>query len=174
MKKNWRLDGLYVSHVADLLRHAPVQQLQHITHHHHSTRLDHSLAVSYLSYRIVRFMGWDARAVARAGLLHDLFYYDWRTTKFKEGSHAYVHPRIACHNASKLTSLSALEKDIIVKHMWLATLALPRYKESYVVSFVDKYCAVCEFLLPKARRWQGCVKRLWQQGKATVWLEMEA
>ena len=45
-----------------------------------------------------------------AGLLHDLFYYDWRTTKFDEGSHAYVHPRIACENALKLTELSDLEK----------------------------------------------------------------
>ena len=40
----------------------------------------------------------------RAGLLHDLFYYDWRTTKFDEGSHAYVHPRIAAKNAEKLQS----------------------------------------------------------------------
>ncbi|MEG2505769.1 MAG: hypothetical protein RSB44_13935, partial [Carnobacterium sp.] len=47
---------------------------------------------------------------ARAGLLHDLFYYDWRTTKFDEGTHAYMHPRIAVKNAEKITELSALKE----------------------------------------------------------------
>ena len=35
--------------------------------------------------------------------------------------------------------------DAIRKHMWPCTLIPPRYIESYVVTFVDKVCAVCEF-----------------------------
>lgn len=68
-------------------------------------------------------MASERSCLARAGLLHDLFYYDWRVTKFSLGTHAYVHPRIALRNAEKLTDLSAMEKDIIIKHMWGATLA---------------------------------------------------
>ncbi len=67
----------------------------------------------------------------------------WRETKFTK-SHAWIHPRIAVRNARKITDLNAKEEDIIIKHMWGATLAPPRYKESFVVTMVDKYWAVKE------------------------------
>lgn len=143
-------DAAYMALVGDLIAHPRVQRLEGITHHYHSTRLAHSINVSYTSYRIAQRLGWDAVSVARAGLLHDLFYYDWRETKFNK-SHAWVHPRIALRNARKITAISALEEDIIVKHMWGATLALPRYKESYIVTLVDKYWAVREGLIPLSR-----------------------
>ena len=146
--QKWQQDTEFLSHIADLLDKEEIQQLKHITQHYHSTRLDHSISVAYRSFCIGKRLNYDTRAIARAGLLHDLFYYDWRTTKFDEGSHAYVHPRIACENAEKLTELSELEKDIIIKHMWGATIALPKYKESYLVSLVDKYCACDEAIKP--------------------------
>ena len=31
-----------------------------------------------------------------------------------------------------------------MKHMWPVTLALPRYKESYLVILADKWCALTE------------------------------
>ena len=142
--QKWELDKEFVAHIEDLLACEEVQQLKDITQHYHSTRLDHSISVAYRSFCIGKKINCDTRAIARAGLLHDLFYYDWRTTKFDEGSHAYVHPRIACANAEKLTELTDLEKDIILKHMWGATIALPKYKESFIVKLVDKYCACDE------------------------------
>ena len=36
------------------------------------------------------------------------------------------------------------EKDMIIKHMWPVTLALPRYKETFLMIFIDKYFAVEE------------------------------
>lgn len=144
MAKNWQNDEEYISYVSDLLEKEEVQRLGEFVQHFHSTRLDHSISVSYYSYKVAKKWQGDARATARAGLLHDLFYYDWRTTKFDEGSHAYMHPRIAAKNAEKITTLSDLERDIIVKHMWGATIAFPKYKESYIVTMVDKYCAIKE------------------------------
>ena len=148
MTEKWREDEEYLSYVEDLLATEEVQKLAEYTQHMHSTRLEHSISVSYHSYKLAKRWNGNARATARAGLLHDLFYYDWRTTKFDEGSHAYVHPRIAAKNAEKITELSDLERDIIIKHMWGATIAPPKYKESYIVTFVDKYCAVKEAALP--------------------------
>ncbi|MGX7198653.1 HD domain-containing protein [Enterococcus nangangensis] len=148
MKKNWQEDAEYVSYVEDLMNTDEVQKLVAFKQHVHSNRLEHSISVSYNSYLWAKKWHCNARAVARAGLLHDLFYYDWRTTKFDEGSHAYMHPRIACKNAEKITTLSPLEKDIIIKHMWGATIAPPRYKESYIVTMVDKYCAIKESMQP--------------------------
>lgn len=155
MTEEWKQDAEYLSYVEDLLETEEVQSLSTFVQHYHSTRLDHSISVSYYSYKLAKKWNGDARSTARAGLLHDLFFYDWRTTKFDEGSHAYMHPRIAMENAEKLTELSDLEKDIIVKHMWGATLALPRYKESYIVTMVDKYCAIKEATGPLAVRLKG-------------------
>lgn len=150
MTKFWRDDQEYMSYIEDLIDTDEVQKLKEFKQHHYSNRLEHSISVSYRSYKVAKKVNGNARATARAGLLHDLFYYDWRTNKFPEGTHAYVHPRIAVKNAEKLTELSDLERDIIVKHMWLATIAPPKYKESYIVTFVDKYCACQEVIVPFA------------------------
>lgn len=144
----WKSDAQYVALVKDLLAQPAVQKLANYTQHHHSNRLQHSIAVSYDSYRIAKRMHLDYRSTARAGLLHDLFYYDWRTTKFDLGSHAFIHPRVALRNAEKLTNLNAKERDIILKHMFGATLALPKYMESLIVSLVDDYEAEHEFFSP--------------------------
>ena len=39
-----------------------------------------------------------------------------------------------------------IEKDIIIKHMWPLTITPPRYYESYIVTFVDKYVSSIEFI----------------------------
>ncbi|VHD76130.1 2',3'-cyclic-nucleotide 2'-phosphodiesterase [Streptococcus pyogenes] len=75
-------------------------------------------------------------------------------TKFNKG-HAWVHPRIAVRNAKKLTELNKKEEDIILKHMWGATIAFPRYKESYIVTMVDKYWAVKEAVTPLRQKWSN-------------------
>lgn len=147
---SYQEDKAYMAYVGHLIDHPRVQRLGKIVHHYHSTRLEHSINVSYTSYKIANWLGWDARSVARAGLLHDLFYYDWRDTKFNK-SHAWVHPRIALRNARKLMDVNKVEEDIILKHMWGATIAFPRYKESYIVTLVDKYWAVREGLTPVRR-----------------------
>jgi uncharacterized protein len=147
-QNEWKNDAQYVAIVQDLLDQPAVKKLANYTQHHHSNRLQHSIAVSYDSYRIAKRMHLDYRSTARAGLLHDLFYYDWRTTKFDLGSHAFIHPRVALRNAEKITNLNAKERDIILKHMFGATLALPKYMESLIVSLVDDYEAEHEFFGP--------------------------
>lgn len=155
----WQHDKEYLSYVSDLLNSPEVKRLDNYIQHHSSTRLQHCINVSYESYLVAKKMNLDVKSISRGGLLHDLFYYDWRTTKFDEGSHAYVHPRIAAKNAEKITELSDLERDIIIKHMWGATIAPPKYKESYIVTFVDKYCAVKEAALPMTT----AMKTKWRQ-----------
>ena len=109
MKDNiWRNDEEYMSYVGSLLETKEVQKLANYTQHHFSTRLEHVITVSYVSYRIAKTLGWNAKAVARAGLLHDLFYYDWRTTKFDRGTHAWcrlrgadIHPAVDLHRVRR-------------------------------------------------------------------------
>ncbi|MBS7576477.1 MULTISPECIES: HD domain-containing protein [unclassified Enterococcus] len=153
MKVNyWQNDEEYLTYVSALLETEEVKRLDQFVQHHYSTRLEHSIHVSYTSYKLAKLLRGNARATARAGLLHDMFYYDWRDTKFESGSHAYMHPRIALKNAEKITTISLLEADIIVKHMWGATIAPPKYKESFIVTFVDKYWAIKEAITPIRQR----------------------
>lgn len=98
-------DKEFMEVVGHLISHPRFQKLDGIVQHHHSTRLEHSVNVSYTSYKIAKKFGWDAKSTARGGLLHDFFYYDWRVTKFNK-SHAWVHPRIAVRNARKLVNLN--------------------------------------------------------------------
>lgn len=145
-------DQEFMELVGQLIEHPRFQKLESIVQHHHSTRFEHSINVAYTSYKLAKRFGWDERSTARGGLLHDFFYYDWRVTKFKK-SHAWVHPRIALRNAKKLTDINKREEDIILKHMWGATVAFPKYKESYIVTMVDKYWAVKEAATPMRNRW---------------------
>ncbi|SCB95374.1 HD domain-containing protein [Weissella bombi] len=152
MVLDWEKDKVYKDIVKDLLAHPQVQEMANYTQHHHSDRLTHCITVSYVSYKLALRFGLNATAVARAGILHDLFFYDWRETKFELGSHAFIHPRVALRNAEKITHLSPMEKDIILKHMWGATSELPHYRESLLVDLVDDYLAVAEFFSPASAR----------------------
>ena len=48
----------------------------------------------------------------------------------------------ALREAEARFDLTDKEKDIIVKHMWPLSPWMPRYKESFTVSMMDKYCAM--------------------------------
>jgi uncharacterized protein len=146
----------YFDIVDDILNHPQFQELKKFRHH--STSIyDQCLAVSYMSYLKARKLGLDYVAVARGGLLHDFFLYDWRADRFHflsqsfRRSHAFRHPIIALNNAEKYFVLTPMERDIVVKHMWPATLPVPKYKESLLVCIVDKYVACKEYLL--LERW---------------------
>ena len=131
--------------VSDLISSEIVESLQDFRQHNVST-LQHSTNVSYISYRICRMLSLDYQAAARGGLLHDLYLYDWRVPDPYRGMHAFYHPKVALKNACANFDLSDKEKDIIRKHMWPLTPVFPRYGESVVVSFVDKFCAFMEFM----------------------------
>lgn len=133
--------------VEDLISNETVQEMKKYRQHYDTSTYEHCLYVAYISYKICKKLKLDYKAAARAGMLHDLFLYDWRNSKKLlnlERSHAFIHPKIALENASKLFDLSKKEKDIIKKHMWPVTIAFPRYPESFIVTFVDKYSAIQE------------------------------
>lgn len=146
----------YYGCIEDLIGCDQLEKLKEITHHIHTTRFQHCVNVSYYSYLVCRRLRLNARSAARAGLLHDLFYYDrkeYNLCKVKgQLSHSQNHAYIASENARMLTDVSPLEKDMIEKHMWPMTKGRPGYKETYVITIIDKYCAVLEFCVPKLKK----------------------
>lgn len=150
-RTTWENDKEYMNIVQDIITDKEFMKLDDITHHHYTTRYVHSIYVSYVSYVIAKEKGLDYVSTARAGLLHDFFLEERTEVEAKGlGSHNAVHPQIALENARKMTNLNEIEEDIILKHMFLCTLSfkLPKYRESYIVSFVDKYCSISEVLTP--------------------------
>lgn len=140
-------DKEYLDMVLDILVHDEFLKLHQMTHHYVTTRYNHCLFVSYMSYLVGKKMHLDTRALARAGLLHDFFLESREDiVQLGQGSHNAVHPRIALKNAEKYFELNDLEKDIILKHMFLCTpvSGMPKYRESWLVSAIDKYCAIYE------------------------------
>ena len=58
-------DKEYMTYVGQLIQHPKVQKLADIPHHIHSNRLEHSIHVSYTSYKLAKKFGWDAKSTAR-------------------------------------------------------------------------------------------------------------
>ena len=131
--------------VKDIISNETVQSLHLYKHHYGSNRYEHSISVAYYSYKICKFLGLDHVSVARAGLLHDLFLYDCENPETRPKNHIKEHPKTALINAQNLFTLNDLEKDIILNHMWPITTSTPRHLETFIVTFVDKYCAIKEW-----------------------------
>ncbi len=139
----------YYETVQDILQHGEFLKLKDYFHHN-SSIYHHVHDVAYLSYRISKYLKLDYRSTARGALLHDFFLYDWRNHDVpdlpRKKFHGLEHPKIAVVNAKKHFSINDIEEDIIKKHMWPLTLVPPKYKESYIVSFADKYLSSVEFI----------------------------
>ena len=137
----------FKSIVNDIAKNESVLALREHVQHIASSRYSHLMEVSYYTYKICKKLNLDYISAARAAMLHDFYFYNWRN-KGVEGQkkfHLMRHPRIALTNAAELFELNDLEKDAILKHMWPVTVVPPKYAEGYIITFVDKFCAAREF-----------------------------
>ena len=135
--------------VGDLMQSEDVRSMERFVQHADVSTLEHSFSVAYVSFWVCEsfHLSVDRRSLIRGAMLHDFFLYDWHTgSSGRKGLHGFTHPKAALRNAEARFELTAMERDIIVKHMWPLTLALPKYGESYFVSAADKYCSLVETL----------------------------
>lgn len=139
-------DMEYLECINDLIENKTVKSMRDYTQHNDIDCLEHSLYVSYSSYLICKRLKMDYRSAARGGILHDFFLYDWHIKRTVKGVHGFRHPQIALQNAKEHFELNKREQDVIAKHMWPLTIKLPRYRESWIIVAMDKYCAVIETL----------------------------
>lgn len=134
--------------VSELLRSDRVRLMDTFVQHADVSCLDHCVSVAYTSFWLSRRLGIsvDGRSMIRGALLHDFFLYDWHEKNGRKGLHGFTHPRTALENAQRQFQLNDREKDIILRHMWPLTPVPPKYRESFLVSFSDKFCSVMETL----------------------------
>lgn len=144
--KEYVKDADYINIVNDILCNKNFQSMDNYIQHGKTSTKMHSINVSYLSYKLCKKLNLKHNAAARAALLHDYYLYDWHTHYKETGLrfHGFTHPRTALNNALKEFTLSKLEQDIILKHMWPLTFVPPKHLEGFVVTLVDKYCSIAE------------------------------
>lgn len=138
----------YFETVKDILMHPAVQKMREYNHHYSTSCYRHCLHVSYINFLICQKLHLNARAAARAGLLHDLFLYDWHCHAKETGNyfHGLTHPRYAMHMAEKYFDLTKKEKEIILHHMWPITVSLPTSAEGFLTTITDKISGLFEMI----------------------------
>jgi len=135
--------------ISDIERNAEVQEMNNFRHHNKTTRYLHSKSVAYESYNVCKKLGLDYTSAARGGMLHDLFLYDSKIGSPNEkGMQLFTHPRLALNNANRLFELNKKEQNIILRHMWPVTIIPPKYLEGFIVTIMDKHCAIKEAFIP--------------------------
>lgn len=141
----------YYNIVKEILNHEEFLKRKNFEHHYNESVYDHVLRVSYDCYKIGKKLKLDYKALAIAGLLHDFYDKPWQDTfektKFFE-KHGFVHAEQARKNAIKYFPHLVDEKigDMIKTHMFPLNKKLPKYKESWILTIVDKADSM-EFLL---------------------------
>ncbi|MFA9423837.1 MAG: HD domain-containing protein [Sedimentibacter sp.] len=130
-----------------IIEHEEYQQMRNIKHHDKSV-YEHSVKVAFYAYHMAYKHNLDWEATIRGALLHDFFLY-----KFKKRhslrlisdsiKHAINHPIIAFNNANKYFDLNEKEENIIKGHMF--PFGVPKSREAWIVTYVDKYVAVFEY-----------------------------
>lgn len=140
-----RIDKEFANIIKEITSNEKVNEMKKYKQHYDVSTYEHCIHVSYMCYVICKKLKLDYISAARAGMLHDLFLYDWRVRQpGRKGFHAFTHGKLACKNASKLFDLTPKEKNMIITHMWPVTLQIPSSLEGFILTFVDKYCAISE------------------------------
>lgn len=138
----------FMNIIQDLIKNKSVKQMRNFNQHAGTSCYQHCMQVAYYTYVLCKKLHLDYVSATRGAMLHDLFLYDWhnyiRPDKKWNSQHAFLHPKIALKNANELFNLNEIEQDVILNHMWPATISLPHFKETIIVTLADKYSACRE------------------------------
>jgi uncharacterized protein len=123
--------------------------------HHGITRYEHSMRVARWTYKITNLLNMKYKKdVTRAALLHD-FYINEDLVSENGASKLGEHPSVALKNSKKHFNISSLQADIIKTHMFPCNFDVPKYKESWLVSLIDKAVSTYEMLRFKSQLYVG-------------------
>ena len=131
----------YLQIVEKILNNRKFIKLKEEKHHHNSNRFNHSLDVSYKTYKICKKLRLNYESATKAALLHDFFFDEEFENKKQR---MFKHPKKAIENAKKITTLTKKEENIIISHMYPIGGHLPKSRESIIVDLVDDYVSLKE------------------------------
>lgn len=134
--------------IAFLSENTRFDETKNFIQHGNTSVYTHVISVAKKSIEIAEKYNLkvDMDSMIRGAHLHDYFLYDWHDGKRERWIHGFTHPMKAYKNAKDEINLNRLERDIIIKHMFPLTILPPRYLESWIVTFADKYVSAVETL----------------------------
>ena len=118
--------------------------------HHGLTRYIHVMRVSKFTYKLSKILHMDYVSATRAALLHD-YYTNSDLDNITGLKKLNLHPSVASKNALLEFDLNEIEKNAIESHMFPMGKKIPKYKESWLLTLVDKSVATYEQLNFKCR-----------------------
>ena len=132
--------------VSELNENTRFKMTKNFIQHGNTSVYAHTISVACACINFVRKykLKVDEKSLIRGALLHDYFLYDWHDKKPQRRIHGFTHPYIACKNALEDTLLNEKEKNIIKRHMFPLTPIPPKYKEAWIVCFIDKLLSLKE------------------------------
>ena len=136
-------DEEFLSYVNEILNSEEFIKRKNYEHHENQSVYDHSLNVAYNSYLYAKKHKLNVRDISIGGLLHDFYYKPWKENTKKVPllkKHGFVHANEAYENACKYfpNLMNERVKDIIVRHMFPLNIHPPKYRESWIVTMMDK------------------------------------
>lgn len=150
----------YYDIVSNIITNEKFKELKNDTHHS-TNKYDHLLRVSKVSYKIAKLTKADVKSTTRAGVLHDFFFGDRKSSI----QNSYLnHPYTSASNAKELFDISDFEADIIKTHMFHHTFfrsifpiinpdekvkikeGKPKSKEAWIVCLSDLMVSAYEGL----------------------------
>lgn len=143
-------DKEYNSIIKDIVNNKKFNQLKKQKHHGIS-RYEHSMRVAKWTYKMcVLFRNKKIIDTTQAALLHD--FYEDKDLEGNSVKRLGIHPQIALKNSLEYFYLTENQKNIIETHMFPCNLNIPKYKESWLVSLIDKTVSsyeIARFKLPR-------------------------
>ena len=128
----------------EMLTNQKFLRLSHESHHG-ITRLDHSLNVARKVYKYAIKLNLDYISATRGAIVHDFF----TNAEFLSNHgliQGVVHPDIALANAKGEFEINDIEANMIESHMFPLSMVLPRSKEAWLLTGVDKMQAIYEYM----------------------------
>lgn len=133
----------YNNEIKDIIEDKDFDKIKTIVHHG-TSRLNHSLRVSYLSYSVAKKLKCNTKVAAQAGLLHD-FFLEKEGNNIKGFKLIFSHPKIAKENAKTYFNVDEQVQSAIETHMFPFCLSIPNTKEAWIITTIDKVVATAEF-----------------------------
>ena len=153
MKKK-EFDPEFMSIIYDIICHEEFQKRKKFAHHGEISVYEHSLKVSYRSYKIAKFFHLNYHDAAIAGILHDFYERPWQEIKEKQKffeQHGFTHAQNSLNNCRKYFKqyLNLQIENAILRHMFPLNIRPPRYRIGWVVTTADKIVSLEVFRYPR-------------------------
>lgn len=142
----------YYDIVSNIITNKKFQELKNDIHHS-TNKYDHLIRVSKLSYKLAKLCRADVESTTRAGVLHDFFYGDRKSSI----QNSYLnHPYTSANNAKELFNISEFEADIIKTHMFHHTF----FRSIFPIINLDEKVKIKEGKPKSKEAWIVCLSDL--------------